>query len=149
MWRNIAIAIQAQLAQIGVNSEIRAVENNVFDISSGDPNAWDLCMVYIGGSTLVASINRIITWDEFARGVSFGFYADQHLVDLYKTASTLSTHTEQNIGAMVKYMTDNVYVYPVAVAFRYSVYTNDIATLVWAGDQPTTCMYNGCDFYLE
>jgi ABC-type transport system substrate-binding protein len=149
MWRNIAIAIQAQLAQIGVNSEIRAVDNNMFDASAGDPSVWDFCVLYFGGSTLVGGFNRIITWGEFARGSSFGFYSDQRLVDLFKTASAIATHTEPNIGAMVKYMTDNVYVYPVANAFRYSVYTNDIATLVWAGDAPTTCMYNGCDFYLD
>lgn len=147
-YKNIATMIVTCLSQIGINAEVKAVDNNDFDADMGDPDAFDMASGYFGGAYLPSGLNRIINYGDFIPDAGAGFIRDKELLTLWQTCNTTETYTHENVKACLDYMYDKVYFYPTAVQYVVAVTSNKVASVFYQ-TATTTIWPNACDYYVS
>jgi peptide/nickel transport system substrate-binding protein len=141
---NITTVVQAFLASVGINTEIVLKDGREVAGLQSDPTAYDICINWIGGGYQIGSWNRPLNYDEFGIDKSMGFIHDQTMQDLFYTANTIATHTEENMTILHEYILDNAYLYHIAYGTGNAVYTSDITNMVYRENNsflPGACTY--------
>lgn len=128
---NITTVVQAFLANVGINTEIVLKDGREVAGLQSDPTAYDICINWIGGGYQIGSWNRPLNFNEFGMDKSMGFIHDQTMQDMFMTANTIVTHTEENMNALHQYILDHAYLYHLAYGTGFSVYSSDILELVY------------------
>ncbi len=107
---NTATLVQSFLLQIGIDSEILAVEGSLVNTYREDPTYWDLFLNNNACNTYTAA-----GWD-FALsagrqkwGGTMGFAMDDKLQEMLVTSLTLSTSNEESLNAVHNYTIENAY----------------------------------------
>ena len=147
-YKNIASMIVSSLAQIGINAEVKAVDNNTFDADMGDSSAWDLASGYIGGTYLPSGLNRIINYGDFVSDAGAGFIRDEELLDKWETYSMVDCYDTEHGGDLISYIYDNCYFYPTVVSYKVIVTSADVAQLFFQPSS-TTIWVNASEYYLD
>lgn len=119
MANDIAELIQGQLAEIGIKVNIHGSIFPNWLAAKNDETAWDLNLSELSGfyvtdlweSAFVKQNETFATEEELAE-----------LQPLVKTALSVDGHTQENVNAAQKFITENVYVIPLLVEEKFNVY---------------------------
>ena len=129
--KNAVQMILSQLAAIGINVQMKSVDQATFQTDTSDPTNWDLLFFNpMGGKDLASSWKLALAnmGNERTDGDtgSIIFHNDQELFDLYDVATADATHTTENMKKVIDHVFANAYVYPVAYSVSARVYRADV-----------------------
>ena len=147
--KNAATMIQAMLGDVGINIEIKALDNNLYNAAITDPNAYDLIIGDIGGTLMVGSQNRICNNNEYGNGMSFAFVNDPKLDELYDFVNTRENWNAENLTKLYQYITDNAYYNYLFALTKPFVYTKDITDPYIDPSWDFTFMPQGCTYKVK
>lgn len=106
----IATIVQAQLQQIGVNTEISTFDTQLFNEYKYNPNEWDL-MIDQGGSTSYLVNVWKLGWDAagYSHGGGENFVKDAKLQSLMEDAMDMEKHGDAAMDAFHQYLKEQCY----------------------------------------
>jgi len=128
--KNAVQMIVSQLAALGINVEMKAVDAATFQTDTMATDNWDLLFFNpMGGKDLVSSWKLALadmgnTRTDGDTG-SLIFHNDDKLFELYDVATADATHTLENMKAVIDYVFENAYIYPVAYSVSARIYRAD------------------------
>lgn len=127
-----ATMIQLMLQQVGINLEINAVTNDTYNTitSPAYSDQWDFMMNTLGGPSMVGSWHLMLD-NEVNDGLTFSLIDDPKLQELYEAAVADATHDTEHMRAVLDYVVENAYVYPMAGISSGLVYTKDISKMYY------------------
>ncbi len=134
--KNAVQMILSQLSAIGLNVEMKSVDQATFQTDTMDPTNWDLLFFNpMGGKDLVSSWKLALADMGNARTDgdtgSLIFHNDDALFELYDVATADATHTLDNMKAVIDYVFENAYIYPVAYSVSARIYRADTISKIY------------------
>ena len=141
--KNAVQMMLAQLQFVGINVEMKAVDNSTFQTDTLDGSIWDLMFFNpMGGKDLVSAWKLALAnmGNKTSEGKtgSLGFHTDEKLFELYDIASADATHTSENMKACIDYVYENAYIYPVAYSVTARIYRSDVIFKLYLREGMTT-----------
>ncbi|MBQ3425033.1 MAG: ABC transporter substrate-binding protein [Clostridia bacterium] len=131
-----ATVIAAQLAQYGINAEVKSVDRNSARTVQGDPTQWDLELGMMAGD------NIAVVWDhgfgtaKTGTGKTSNYIEDKEWNDLLVLCNTADGHTKENMEAWWQHAVDNAYTMGLFTTKTYMVLPSDMINVV-QGDKLT------------
>ncbi len=143
--KNAVQMMLGQLMAVGINVEMKAVDQATFQTDTSNYANWDLMFFNpMSGKDLASSWRLAV--DNMGNKRSDGstgsiiFHGDQELFDLYKVATADATHTTENMKKVIDHIFANAYVYPVAYSVSARVYRAEALSKVYYREgYPTLC----------
>lgn len=139
--------VQSLLLNVGINTEIKTEEGNLFENDLLDPENWDIAYKDCGGGSQVGEWNRFTSYNEFGTGYNMSFIKDDVLQETYETAAAIDTHDAEHMTAFVDYVQENAYFYAVCSPKINAVYSDDFAQLNYRENE--FLRPGSCDYYLD
>ncbi len=139
--------VQSLLLNVGINTEIKTEEGNLFENDMLDPANWDILYKDCGGGSQVGEWNRFTSYNEFGTDLNMSFFHDDRLQELYETAASLEGHTEEGMTDFVNYVQENGYFYAVCSPKINAVYSDVFATI--ALHENEFLRPGACEYYLD
>lgn len=139
--------VQSLLLNVGINTEIKTEEGNMFENDMLDPANWDILYKDCGGGSQVGEWNRFTNNNEFGTGMNMSFIHDDKLQELYETAASLEGHNEEGMTDFVDYVQENGYFYAVCSPKINAVYSDVFATI--ALHENEFLRPGACEYYLD
>lgn len=134
--KNAVQMILSQLSAVGINVEMKSVDQATFQTDTSDPTNWDLLFFNpMGGKDLVSSWKLALA--DMGNGRTDGdtgsiiFHNDDTLFELYEVATADATHTTENMKKVIDHVFENAYVYPVAYSVSARVYRADVISQLY------------------
>jgi len=140
----MATVIQSFLLNVGINTELRGLDQAAAQTIDTDPTGYDIKINGMGGGSLIGEWNRALNNHELGTDYSVGFVKDPELQRLFEVANAIDTHTPQNMTALQNYILANGYFYAIGSPRINQVYSNDIAKVVMRESEfilPGACTY--------
>lgn len=127
-----ATMVQLMLTQVGINAEINAVTNDIYNTITGPSHSdeWDIMLQRLGGPNMVGSWHLLFD-NEVNSGKTLSLVEDAHLQDLYEAACADATHDAEHMRELLDYVVDNAIAYPMAEISTGLVYTKDISQMYY------------------
>ena len=134
---DIAEVIQGQLAQIGINVNIRGEIFPNWLAAKNDDSAWELNLSELSGffvtdlwDSAFVKQNEVFA-DEAALG---------ELRDVVGQALAVDTNSQETVNAAQKYITENVYCVPLLTELKYNVYDNTLIDSICYTGEGAVCV---------
>ncbi len=127
--KNMAEAIQSDLAFFGINVELKAYDNNLFNQYKfgDDVGEWDLMLDEGGASGQVVNVWKLtLDRNDQAHGKTTGYVSDDQLQALLDAA--MADNSAANMDAFQQYLKEQCYEYGLLVPVTYLIYTTNIKT---------------------
>ncbi|MBR2880382.1 MAG: hypothetical protein IKC02_06900 [Oscillospiraceae bacterium] len=128
--KNAVQMIVSQLAALGINVEMKAVDPATFQTDTMNSANWDLLFFNpMGGKDLASSWKLALA--DLGNPRTDGdtgsliFHNDDTLFELYDVATADATHTTENMKAVIDYVFEQAYIYPVAYSVSARIYRAD------------------------
>lgn len=123
----VAVVIQAELAEIGINVEIVNVEDALYQTYKTDPTQYDL-ILDIKGTDDYVTFPWSLLFDNrsFGTGASINGIVDDELQTRLETALDPDTHDETTVSAFEDYLEENAYAYGLYTKGLYVVAKDDV-----------------------
>lgn len=130
--KNACTMVQVLLSQVGINVEINAVTNDIYNTitSPAHSSEWDMMLNTLGGPSMVGSWHLIMD-NEVNNGVTFSLIDDPKLQELYEAANADATHDAAHMKECLDYVIDNAYIYVLANMSTALVYTSDLQEMYY------------------
>ena len=100
----MATVIQAFLLNVGINTEIKILDQAAGATIDTDPDGYDIKIFGMGGGSLIGEWNRVMNNHELGTDYSVGFVKDPELQRLFEVANAIDTHTPENMTALQNYV---------------------------------------------
>jgi peptide/nickel transport system substrate-binding protein len=142
--QKIATVIQGFLLNVGINTEIKVLDQAAGQTIDTEPDGYDIKIFGMGGGSLIGEWNRVMNNHELGKDYSVGFVKDPKLQKLFETANAIDTHTAENLTALENYVLANGYFYAVGSPRINMVYSKNIAKVVFRESEfirPGACTY--------
>lgn len=143
-YKDAAVVLQSQLAAIGINLEINALDNSLCATYQFDPTKWDLYQFIQGTECYVTSVyDGIFEAGKDGRSPK-SFAEDEQLQSLIKEAHDVSTHSQDSVDALHDYVKDNALAYGLYQGYTYSASVDSIGIVVhpWGQLVAPACDYS-------
>lgn len=127
----IATIMQAFLAQIGVNVEIKSIDTQLYNQYKYQDDQWDICLIQDGSTSYLVNVWKM-EWDRtgYTHGGAVNFVVDDTLQNLLETAMDEEQHNDETMDAFHRYITDNCYGLGLMQQMSNVAHTDTIKTLV-------------------
>ena len=146
--QNAAVVIKAGLEAVGIKVDIDAQENNIYDVSKTDPEAFDLILGKKGEQAYMVGLIR----NSFGLGnfkktgkPNDTFVIDETLQALIETASSEKGHTDENVKKAADYIAQQCYGVGLFVLKNFYAYdpakVSKVVLCQWDGIVPGCCTY--------
>ena len=134
--KNAVQMILSQLSAVGINVEMKSVDQATFQTDTSDPTNWDLLFFNPMGGKDLASSWKLALADLGNKRTDGGtgsiiFHNDKTLFELYDVATADSTHTTENMKKVIDHVFANAYIYPVAYSVSARVYRADVISQLY------------------
>ena len=142
--QTMATVIQAFLLNVGINTEIKVLDQAAGQTIDTEPDGYDIKIFGMGGGSLIGEWNRVMNNHELHTDYSVGFVKDPELQKLFETANAIDTHTPENMTALQNYVQENGYFYAIGSPRINQVYTKNIVKIVMRENEfllPGACTY--------
>lgn len=146
-YKNSMVMIQAQLAAVGINVKIQALDATLVTEYSVDPDAYDLYTNNFGGNPLASGYGRLLNNKEFGTGCAAAFVKDDKLQELFETVSSVNTWNDETMTELVNYVTDNAYYLCMYSTNSNVVCTSDCAEVYIMNS--SRVIPNACTYYID
>lgn len=128
---NVAVAIQAMLAQIGINCQISALEGNILDQEQVAGN-YDLMITMMASDDYLPIVwQRWFSEDFHSVSHTINNCADPKIQELGEKTWTVGSSTDENIDAFHEYMVENFYGYGLYSECKSSVLPTFVTDACW------------------
>ena len=129
--KNAVQMILGQLSAIGINVEMKSVDQATFQTDTSDPTNWDLLFFNPMGGKDLASSWKLALANLGNKRTDGGtgsiiFHNDEELFALYDVATADATHNTENMKKVIDHVFANAYIYPVAYSVTARVYRADV-----------------------
>lgn len=120
---------QAYLSMIGIDVEIMAYENALYQTYRYDPTAWDINLAQIGGSGYVVQ-----PWKWYVTPGAAGENRTIYMMDgdefwpIFCEAAHMSTHSAETVEAAWDWMKEEVPMYAYGYNYKYVIYNDKVYT---------------------
>ncbi len=121
---SMAELIQAYLAQLNINVEIKSMPIGQYLQNEGDPAGWDLGLANFSAPDYLINV-WIKLFDATGSGTTKNFIADEGLQALIDTAASIDGHTEEAMTELFNYLNEHAYVYGLIQPYNNVVYNKD------------------------
>lgn len=123
----IAAIVQGQLMAIGINVEIQAFDNAMFQSNFADGSSWDISICQMGMGD-VALVWNFLSWklsggDTGASGMAL---KDDKLDGLLSVVNTIEGHTDENATAASDYINEMAYGQNLLCTTYYYIFRKDL-----------------------
>ncbi len=105
----LADCIQSQLRPLSITINVTAVDAETFAATLAAEKGWDLAIVPVEADTSVAEVWKKLWTDNTAGGTTLGSLKDSKLQQLLAAVSTADGCTEENLTAVMQYVTEKAY----------------------------------------
>lgn len=128
-YRTTCEIMQAYLAEIGVQMEIMAYENALYQTYRYDPTTFDLMLAQIGGQS---SASFLCPWKWYVQpnpimeGKNMCMFKDDEFWKIYGDAAHVSTWSPETIQTAVDWMDENVPMYAYGFTSKFFIHNNNI-----------------------
>lgn len=139
MYRSTCEIIQSLLKEIGMEVEILAYENALYQTYRFQPETFDLCIAEVGIGTPYAPDGWKWYMLPQSNGKNVAFMQDDHMTELVNQACGKETHSEETVDALWQYMKETMPLFPYAYMNSNYVYVTDKISEV-------ELVHNGLDF---
>jgi len=142
--QTMATVIQAFLLNVGIQTEIRILDQAAGAGIDTDAEGYDIKIFGMGGGSLIGEWNRVMNNHELGTDYSVGFVRDPELQRLFEVANALDTHSPESMTALQNYVQENGYFYAIGAPRINMVYTNDITEVFLRENEfilPGACTY--------
>ncbi len=142
--QKIATVIQGFLLTVGINTEIKVLDQAAGQTIDTEPDGYDIKIFGMGGGSLIGEWNRVMNNHELGKDYSVGFVKDPQLQTLFETANAIETHTPENLTALENYVLEHGYFYAVGSPRINMVYSKNISKVVLRESEfilPGACTY--------
>ena len=134
--KNAVQMILSQLSAVGINVEMKSVDQATFQNDTSNPKNWDLLFFNPMGGKDLASSWKLALADLGNKRTDGGtgsliFHNDKTLFDLYDVATADATHTTENMKKVIDHVFANAYIYPVAYSVSARVYRADVISKLY------------------
>lgn len=134
--KNAVQMILSQLSAVGINVEMKSVDQATFQTDTMDPTNWDLLFFNpMGGKDLVSSWKLALADMGNPRTDgdtgSLIFHNDDTLFELYDVATADATHNSENMKAVIDHVFAKAYIYPVAYSVSARIYRADVISDIY------------------
>ena len=116
----MAQIIQLYLSEIGINVTINSYDDALFNTYRYDPTQWDIHINNKAGAYVVQQWQYSLD-AKFFNGSTCNWLVDEKWQELYETASSIDTHTPENMDAAWQYLKEIDPVYAVCFSYNYFV----------------------------
>lgn len=151
-FKNLLTLCQALWTAIGVNTEIKLLDQATLSEEVKKPESYDIYFRAVGGQNLVGSWNMIINYDSSYEDIAgykttVSYCGDTAMFEQYAATNTAEGHTYENMTKLMNMAIDNAYVYPLCINSKTYIFTKDIAEFgVYQMHNP---QMNSCTYYLD
>ncbi len=134
--KNAVQMILGQLSAVGINVEMKSVDQATFQTDTSDPTNWDLLFFNPMGGKDLASSWKLALADLGNKRTdgdtgSLIFHNDEELFALYDVATDDATHNTENMKKVIDHVFANAYIYPVAYSVTARVYRADVISQLY------------------
>ena len=128
--------LQAYLAQVGIDVEIMAYENALYQTYRYDPSAFDMYLAQVGGFESVVQ-----PWKWYVQGNPMNnnrnvcMFDAAEFWDIYSAAAQKETHSPETVEAAWQWMKENVPMYGYGFTQKYFIYNDNVVDpfVTWRG----------------
>ena len=120
--------VQVLLQQIGIQTSINSVTQDVLQTNIAQESGWDLAIATIGGPNMVGSWHLLFD-NEVNGGKTTSMVADDTLQELYDAACADATHDTEHMQACLDYVVEHAYMYSLVGESSALVYNNKITEM--------------------
>lgn len=131
-----ATVIAGQLAQYGINAEVKAVDRTSARTTQGDPSQWDLEVGMMAGDNIAVVWEHGFGTANTGTGKTSNYVSDPEWNDLLALCNTAEGHTKENMEAWWQHAVDNAYTMGLYTTKTYMVLPSDMVNAV-QGDKLT------------
>ena len=127
--KNMAEAIQSDLAFYGINIELKPYDTNLFNQYKfgDDVGEWDLMLDEGGASGMLVNVWKLtMDRNDQAHGKTTGYVMDDQLQALLDAA--MADNNAENMDAFQQYLKAQCYEYGLCVPVTYLIYTTNISS---------------------
>ncbi len=138
--KTMAQYIAQCLNNVGINTEIMALDSSTEKSNRSDLSAWDIDLMAMHSNDYMVNI-----WYNYfdysgsgntVEGQNWTGIQDDQMIELLSTARHVATFSPENEAAFAEYVIDNAYCYTIGELYLCSVYSTDlIQSLTFAGPQ--------------
>jgi peptide/nickel transport system substrate-binding protein len=142
--QTMATVIQAFLLNVGINTEIKTLDQAAGQTIDTTPEGYDIKIFGMGGGSLIGEWNRVMNNHELGKDYSVGFVKDPELQRLFEVANAIDTHTPENMTALENYVLEHGYFYAIGAPRINMVYSKNITKIVQRENEfllPGACTY--------
>lgn len=127
----MATIIQAQLAELGINVELRGYDSQLFNqYKYENKGEWDLLLDEGASSTNLANVYKL-AWDRtgYTHGGAINFVKDDTLQSLMEAAMDEATHGDESMDAFHQYLKEQCYGIGLVQKLSNVAHTDTIKTM--------------------
>ena len=121
--------MQGYLAEVGIEVEILAYENALYQTYRYDPTAFDMNLAQIGGTPE----SVLIPWKWFLQPNPDNnnmnvcmFYDENFWENIYGPAARTSTHSQETVDAAWEWMNENLPMYAYGFTYKYFIFDDSV-----------------------
>lgn len=131
-----ATVLAGQLAQYGINAEVKSVDRNSAQTVQSDPSQWDLELGMMAGDNIAVVWEHGFGLARSATGKTTNYVDDKEWNEMLELCNTADGHTKENMEAWWQHAVDNAYTMGVFTTSSYMVLPKDMVSVV-QGDKLT------------
>jgi peptide/nickel transport system substrate-binding protein len=142
--QTMATVIQALLLNVGINTEIKVLDQAASNTIDTDAAGYDIKIFGMGGGSLIGEWNRVLNNHELGKDYSVGFVKDPQLQTLFETANSIATFTPENMTKLENYILEHGYFYAIGSPRINQVYSKNILKVYLRESEfvlPGACTY--------
>lgn len=147
-YNDVATVIAAQLAAVGINAEVKGLDQATLSSTTADSSAWDLMLGMMAGDYNVNAWSHGFDYNSNGgSGSATGYFTvNDEWQELLELCNTLEGHTSENMLAWWQMAVDNAYTMGLFTGNSYNVVPAD-CTYVCLSDRqnllPGACCFDG------
>ncbi|MCD7835010.1 MAG: ABC transporter substrate-binding protein [Lachnospiraceae bacterium] len=129
VYAQAASLMQAYLMQVGITLTINMYESGLFTTTKTEDDSWDLFVDCTMGLNTPGRMG-LLDINGYTTGANGVFVTDEQLQELFETANAASTYSTETVTALLEYVDEMDYVYPMYYSYTYIITTDNVTEIV-------------------
>lgn len=128
-YAQVASLMQAYLAEVGITLETNIYEPALFNTTKLEEDSWDFYVDCTMGLNTPGRMG-ILDRNGYTNGSNGVFVVDNELQSLYETANAAASYGVDSVTALLNYVNDTDYIYPMYYKYRYVIASDRVTNMV-------------------
>ena len=117
--------IENYLEAVGIDAEVNAYDNAMWQTAYSDPSQFDMVVCQIGSSDYLTAAWATPFSTQPSTGKSKAGWDDAELKRLIELVQTEAGHTQENLDALQNLVNENMYALSYFYSYSYNIWNND------------------------